>query len=70
MFLALNNKCAMWIKCNCLICCVLCIKTATGDTGQEMEAAVMTGSSGETLTGAAMQLYTIEYMLTELLYGN
>ena len=43
----------MWIKCNCLICSVLCIKAATGATGQEMEAAVVTGSSGDTLTGVA-----------------
>ena len=51
---------------------VLCIKAATGDTEKEMEAAVVTGSSGETMTGAAMQLYTIEsdYMLTGLLCGN
>ena len=33
---------------------VLCIKAATGDTVKEMEAAVVTGSSGETMTGAAM----------------
>ena len=46
---------------------LLYIKAATGDTGQEMEAAVVAVSNGENLTGAAMQLYTVDYMLTGLL---
>ena len=50
----------MLCESNAIVLFVLCIKAATGDTGQEMEAAVVTGSSGETLTGAAMQLYTID----------
>ena len=43
---------------------------ATGETGKEMEASVVTGSSGE--TGAAMQLYKIESdpVKTGFLYGN
>ena len=47
------------------------MKSATGDSGneeteKEMEAAVtvVTGSSAEIVTGAAMILCTIEYKLT------
>ena len=45
------------------------MKSAPGDAGNEeteteMDAEVVTGSSAETMTGAAMILCTIEYKLT------
>ena len=50
-----------------MILFVLCIKAATGDTDQEMEAAVVTGSSGET---DRCSTATVHNMLKGLLYGN